>query len=358
MKLSPSGSSLAGSAARHLIGSTALMVIFTSAGCSAERKSTRMQLSWPTANHAYAEGRPLADYIQPTASGRVESGLFGCVRNGGTRFHEAIDLRSLERDAKGESTDQVFAAFDGIVRHVNRVAGNSSYGRYVVIEHVQAVPAVYTLYAHLRSVPQHISPGETVTRAQVIGTMGRSSGGYRIPRERAHLHFEIGLQLTTNFQSWYNWKKFGSRNTHGPWNGMNLTGFNPLAFYDAFRDRVVHTFGEFIAISTPAVVVRVAVAEVPDFVRRYPSLVSSPFEERSIAGWEVTFDQHGLPFKWTALDAAEVAGMMSREVSIHWFNQPVVAACKCKELIVQKSGAPRAGADLQTQLQLLFSLRQ
>ena len=59
--------------------------------------------------------------------------------------------------------------------------------------------------------------------------MGRSAGGYAIPKDRAHVHFEIGLKLSDNFDSWFTWKKFGSPNQHENWNGMNLMGLDPNA---------------------------------------------------------------------------------------------------------------------------------
>mgnify|MGYP003334059019 CR=1 FL=1 len=61
--------------------------------------------------------------------------------------------------------------------------------------------------------------------------MGHSSGGYMIPAARAHLHFEVGLAITSDFQGWYDHRRFGSRNEHGMWNGMNLVGVDPVAFF-------------------------------------------------------------------------------------------------------------------------------
>ena len=156
----------------------------------------RIELSWPTPNTAYLEGKPIDAYVQPTVSGEVASGLFGCVRSGGGQFHEGVDLKPVSRDRRGEATDDIFATMSGVVRHINLRSGESSYGRYVVIEHPDLKPAVYTLYAHLSSVAPGLKTGEAVARGQVIATMGRSAGGYAIPRDRSHLHYEIGLVAT------------------------------------------------------------------------------------------------------------------------------------------------------------------
>ena len=64
-------------------------------------------LIWPTPNPAFQNGKPIEAYVQATVSGRVESGLFGCVRNGGSRFHEGLDLYPIKRDGRGEAVDPV-----------------------------------------------------------------------------------------------------------------------------------------------------------------------------------------------------------------------------------------------------------
>ncbi len=137
------------------------------------------------------------------------------MRSGGAQFHEGIDIKCISRDRRGEPTDSVFAAMAGIVRHISTSAGDSSYGRYIVLEHPEQTPAIYTLYAHLAHIAPGLKVGDQVTRGQVIGTMGHSSGGYIIPRDRAHLHFEMGVMVTRDFASWYATKKSGSANDHG-----------------------------------------------------------------------------------------------------------------------------------------------
>src|SRR5690606_15016547 len=154
--------------------------------------SAALELMWPTPDPAFAKGEPLISMLQATASGDPESGGFGCVRNGGHRFHEAIDLKPVMPRKKGEATDPVYAVLEGQVVHVAAKNGQSGYGRYVVLEHKRDGLLVYTLYAHLAAVAPGIEKGMKVQAGTVLGTMGRSATGYSIPRERAHLHFEIG----------------------------------------------------------------------------------------------------------------------------------------------------------------------
>lgn len=317
----------------------------------------RIELAWPTANTAYLEGKPIDAYVQPTASGEATSGLFGCARSGGGQFHEGVDLKPISRDRRGEPTDDVFATMAGVVRHVNLRAGESSYGRYVVLEHPDLKPAVYTLYAHLSAVEAGLKPGDKVERGQKIATMGHSSGGYVIPRERAHLHYEIGLVATRQFQSWYEWKKFGSPNEQGIYNGMNLMGVNPVDFFNEFRARRVDNFAEYFARLPMVARVRIATERVPDFVLRYPELLTEEVPAAGVAGWEIKVNATGLPFAWTPLRAADVIGLRANQVVIADVDADALKRYRCKSIVERRRGESRPGRDLETMLQLVFGLR-
>ncbi|HEX2099579.1 MAG TPA: M23 family metallopeptidase [Candidatus Synoicihabitans sp.] len=335
------------------------MLLVLAAGTGATmRAAERIEIAWPTANRAFLERRPLEDFIQPTESGETASGLFGCVRTNGTQFNEALDLKPIQRDRAGEATDPVFAVLDGVVRHVSQRPGESSYGRYIVLEHTEQLPAVYTLYAHLRSIDPAVQVGQNVRRSQQLGIMGRSAGGYTIPKERAHLHFEIGLRLTDRFQSWYDWKEFGNRNQHGIWNGMNLVGIDPLEFYTQFRDRQVDHFTDYLRRIPIALRIQIATTVEPDFVRRYPELLTRPAPLAGLAGWEVAFTVYGVPTAWTPLSEAEVAGFQANEVRVVSTTDDLLRACRCKDLVTRTRSGPRPARDLQTLLQLLFGLRR
>lgn len=316
----------------------------------------RIEISWPTPNDAWEKGKGYESWVQPTVSGEPESGLFGSVRSSGTQFHEGLDIRPVSRDRRGEPTDRVTAAMDGVVRNISSRAGESSYGRYIVVEHPGVSPAVYTLYAHLARIEPGIVAGLAVKRGQVLGTMGHSSGGYTIPTDRAHLHFEIGLMLTQDFQSWYNWKKFGSPNQQGNWNGMNLMGIDPRDFLEKWRAKRVANFEEYFSRKEPAVRLRVVTTRVPDFIRRYPALLRVPING-IVGGWEVQCDVTGLPYSWKPLTAMEVVGLRAGSVQILEVDNGALRRFRGKSLIRQRGGKPEPGQDLNTMLQLVFGLR-
>jgi hypothetical protein len=299
----------------------------------------------------------LADYAQHAGSGEPESGTFGGVRSGGTQFHEGIDIKCLTRDRHGEPLDNVFAAMAGVVRRINSSAGDSNYGRYLVLEHPEQTPAVYTLYAHLARIAPGLREGATVTRGQVIGLLGHSSGGYMIPLDRAHLHFEIGLMVTRDFQTWYDRRGFGSHNDHGAWNGMNLMGIDPLDFLNAWRAHRVDSFQDYFTHLPSAVRLRIPTHRVPDFITRYPSLLTKPIPLGGVAGWEIRCNWTGLPISWTPLSAIEVAGLPVERPSIVEVDASLVHHERSKSIVVSRRGSWTVGKDLEIVLQQMFGLK-
>lgn len=330
------------------------MLCLMAAGVSADDTgAATMRIVWPTPNTAFMDGRPLEDFIQPTASGRVESGLFGCVRNNGTRFHEGIDLKPVQIDRRGRATDPVFAAMDGEVVYVNSEPGNSSYGRYVVLEHSEFSVPVYTLYAHLRSVNPAVRPGVRLQAGAPLGIMGRTAGGYVIPNELAHLHFEIGLRLTENFQRYYEQREFTAPNHHGNHNGYNLVGMDPLAFFTAVREKRFEGFAPYIRGLPTAFSLEVRTPRVPDFVLRHPALLTVPLPVEGVAGWRIEFTWYGLPKQWTPLDANHAfAGEPGQATLLEYYPERFEG--KCRETIIERNGKHEMGDFLHSTLMILF----
>lgn len=318
-----------------------------------------VELVWPTPNHAYLEGRGIEAFIQPTVSGEVTSGLFGSVRSGGRQFHEGLDLFPIERNRRGEPADTVVAALTGVVRHVSSRPGASSYGRYVVLEHPEQSPPVYTLYAHLESVAPGVAPGAKVAAGAPLGLMGHSAGGYTIPKDRAHLHFEVGLRMTDAFQAWYKRRGFGSPNEHGLYNGMNLMGVDPLEVFARYRAGGLTSLDQIFRELPAAVTLRIAHPGAPDFIRRYPSLLADrdAVSASGGAGWEIDFSVTGVPLRWRRLDSAGLMGWKRDEVRILAVNQELLAANRARKLVETRRGTMVPAADLRTVLEQVFDWR-
>lgn len=233
-----------------------------------------MTVGFPTAQARLID-RSDPSVFMPTASGRVESALYGSTRTrlqGGRAlpaFHEGIDIAPLQRDASGRARDDIFSVADGTLVYANRRAGASSYGRYVVIEHTDPVGPVYSLYAHLGSVAGDAREGERVKRGQVIGRMGNSST-MNIPVARSHLHFEIGLMLNRHFTAWC--RRQGMDVRHGRFHGWNLTGIDPLAMYAGTNAPQVFAVHDHLLTLPSAFEIVVPSREQMDYFDRYAPL--------------------------------------------------------------------------------------
>jgi len=313
-----------------------------------------LKLSWPTSNPAFAHGKPYAAYVQPTSMDKpIESGIYGCVRNNGYRFHEGIDLKPLKRDSANRPLDTVFAVMDGVVAHLNRRASDSSYGNYLVVEHLDLKPAVYSLYAHLSGVEKGLAKGSPVKAGQPIGRIGNTAGGYRIPLERAHLHFEIGLRLSDDFQLWYDRRKFGSPNKHGNFNGMNLVGFDPLSFYRLFSEKQIKQPLDYLATLPKVAVVRARVAKTPDFVLRYPPLSSYKGKGKAPMLWDISFGPAGIPLRCDPApsEASLPSGTRYQVLS---YEESTSCCAKCRRLVTGKGKRLSPASQLGSYLDLIL----
>ncbi|MGE9296244.1 MAG: M23 family metallopeptidase [Puniceicoccales bacterium] len=320
--------------------------------------AAKVPIFWPTPNPAFFEGATWEEVVQPTAAGTTQSALFGCVRNSGTRFHEGLDLKPIGRDRKNEATDGIYAAMPGRVAHVSPHAGNSSYGRYVVLEHQEADVPVYTLYAHLADVEEGLSVGSLVVGGQRLGTMGRSAAGYTIPRQRAHLHFEIGLRKSNDFDSWYRRSGYTGKNLHGNYNGINLLGADPVHFWETVRAGKFDTFAEYFHKLPTAFTLRIGTETVPEFINRYPHLLTKPVPKEGVTGWDIEYTWYGLPKKWTPLGPeAFPYGAKEGDIALVQFA-PEEFRGSCRDTLSFSSSDPdgtvKLDNNLKNDLKLLF----
>ena len=315
----------------------------------------KLNLQWPTEHPPLDMRDSFYALLQPTESNEIQSGNFGCVRSEGTQFHEAIDLKSFSRDARGESTDAVLSILPGRVVYAHGQPNKSTFGRYVVIEHSDGEISFFSLYAHLRSIERGIGRGSPVVAGQKIATMGRSAS-YPIPRSRAHLHFEVGLLLTDRFQNWYDWKEFPTTNLHGIYNGINLKGIDPAAFFEELQWGKGQGFRSVLENQATAFSIAVGTRQVPDFLRRYPTLLNGSIPRIGLAGWKIDFTWYGVPKKWTPL-IFNGDLTTNGKVALQSYDSKLIAHNRCKKLLIIRNGKPTIGPELESILQLLFGFR-
>lgn len=293
---------------------------------------------WPTENRALLKGRPQDFYMyvnrnfEGVESKPWEGGAFGFVRGPQrqsgeivyTSLHEGIDIAPVHRDASGNPLDDILASAAGRVVHASHEPGASNYGRYVVIEHALEGGRVYTLYAHLAEIS--VEPGRRVAQGERIGRMGFSGDG--IDRERSHLHFEIAVLLSEQFEVWHRRHFAGSPNKHGLFNGLNLAGIDPAPILlESARDPsfslAKHLRGReaFFKITLPA-------DSALPLIRRHPWLAPDG-EPASPPAWTLAFTSHGFPVEarasLEATDAPKLSWIGETRFAYHHATRGLVA---------------------------------
>ncbi|MFL6526665.1 MAG: M23 family metallopeptidase [Chthoniobacterales bacterium] len=272
--------------------------------CSAAAQQDRINLAFPTDNDALLRGDGPAFYqhierdYQGEKSTPWEGGRYGFVRNPVqtrdgviySRFHEGIDIRPLQRDATGEPLDEVRAIADGAIVYANTNPRWSNYGNYIVIEHRWGGSPYYSLYAHLKSIDVKI--GRRVARGEHIAQMGYTGEG--LNQERAHVHLELNMMLSRNFESWYEASSQTDPNHHGIYNGINLMGLDIARLYLALRKQPGLTIEEFLAGEETFYRVKIPASKHFDLAELYPWLVSGDARR---GAREISFNRAGVPLK-------------------------------------------------------------
>ena len=262
--------------------------------------AAQIRLIFPTPNENLYE-HPEEFYMHTARAGADawKGGMYGFTRDAKntsaglvyTRFHEGVDIAPTMRDGRGVPLDSVVAVDDGVVVHVNAVAGHSNYGKYIVVKHIWDGSPFYTLYAHLNET--WVDSGEVVPKGTPLGRLGYTGAG--INRARAHLHFEITMVLNQNFQKWYD-EEFGDgNNRHSYFNGMNLAGLNVPRLYERLREEPDLSIQQFIAEEHPFFYsVLIPRTSRLDLLARYPWLLKRSASVEDLS-WKISFDDSGVP---------------------------------------------------------------
>jgi len=279
------------------------VVVALAISSKAEIRHDLVDLALPTNNDALFHGGGPAFYqvierdYRGVKSTPWEGGQYGFVREPihtargivYSRFHEGIDIRPLQRNARGEPLDPVRAIAAGKVLYVNLVPAHSNYGKYIIIEHRWDDSSYYSLYAHLSTA--HVRAGQQVARGEQIAVMGYTGSG--INQTRAHLHLELNLMLSRHFESWYDTYRKEEPNYHGVYNGLNLKGIDIARLYLALRAKPSLTMPEFLASEEIFYKVALPKSAHFDLVELYPWLLREP-ARGDVGSWEVSFARSGL----------------------------------------------------------------
>jgi murein DD-endopeptidase MepM/ murein hydrolase activator NlpD len=282
------------------------ITLIASLPATMQSQTEPLNLTLPTENDAiFRGGGPeFYQYIerdyQGVKSTPWEGGQYGFVRDPAetsagvvyTRFHEGVDIKPLQRDERGEPRDPVRAIAAGLVVHTNQVPKFSNYGKYVVVEHRWDGCKYYSLYGHLSSIQVHA--GQRVQQRDQLGVMGYTGDG--LNQRRAHLHFELNLMLSRQFEAWHDSLFKTDPNHQGLYNGMNLMGIDVARLYLALRERPSLTIPEFLGDEETFYRVRFPDSRHFDLLKFYPWMLVQK-SAATPGSWEVSFNRAGVPLK-------------------------------------------------------------
>lgn len=269
--------------------------------------SLAVELVFPSPNQALTEGRfeDFFMYVDRNFEERIttpwQGGTYGFCRNPRrvegeivyTKFHEGIDIAPVVRDENGIPQDFIVSVAAGKIVYLNDVPAYSNYGRYVVVEHNWEGCYYYSLYAHLADVRVQI--GAEVAAGDTLGLLGWTGDGLNL--RRAHVHFEVCLLMSENFQHWFE-PRFTTPNRHGDFNGMNLLGVDAAQFLLCMQVNPELSFIEFLGANTEEywqVLVPKGQGKL-SIVERYPWLQVEE-EGGATRSWRITFSAVGIPLR-------------------------------------------------------------
>ncbi len=264
-----------------------------------------LDLTFPTRNRALLQGDGEGFYMfidrdfQGEKSTPWQGGQYGYVRDPReasgevvyTRFHEGVDIKPVERSSAGEPLDIVTAAGAGRVVHVSDLPRYSNYGRFVVIEHRWDGCPYYSLYAHLNAASVQV--GQQVAQGDSLGRLGYTGEG--IDRRRAHLHFEVNLILSHEFEQWHKLVFPTEVNRHGLYNGINLAGMNVGRLLVAANKTPGLTIPAFLSSESVAWKAVVPATDKFALAKLYPWMIRG--EAEGAKAWEISFTNSGLPIR-------------------------------------------------------------
>ncbi|HEV2096498.1 MAG TPA: M23 family metallopeptidase, partial [Chthoniobacterales bacterium] len=167
---------------------------------------------------------------------------------------------------------------------------------YIVIEHQWDDSPYYSLYVHLSVV--RVKTGQRVQRGEAVATMGYTGEG--LNQARAHLHLELNLMFSRQFETWHDTFSKNDPNHHGIFNGLNLAGLDIARLYLALAKNAALTIPEFLAGEEIFYKVIIPDSRHFDLRQFYPWMLRGAPEGTGSAGWEVSFNSAGVPLKIAA----------------------------------------------------------
>jgi hypothetical protein len=167
--------------------------------------------------------------------------------------------------------------------------------------------------------------------------MGRTSNTHEgISKERAHVHFELGLFINEKFPAWYKKTFPGQRNDHGQWNGQNLVGLDPRqVLLEEHRLGSKFNLLQYIQGQTELCRVLVRDKNFP-WLSRYAALIrpNPKVQKDEIVGYEIVLNFNGVPMELIPRAASEVKG--KSQFQLLSVNEAEQKRNPCRKLVTRR----------------------
>ena len=134
---------------------------------------------------------------------------------------------------------------------------------------------------------------------------------------------------------------------------MNLVGVDPLEFYEAMRAGETDSLASHLKMLPVSGRIRVHTPEIPNFVIRYPELLTRPYGTRELVAWDIAFTEFGLPKEWTPRFADEGLEGRPGQVRGITFNPKLLRSQTCRRVIEVSGRRPTISAGTLSTLKKL-----
>ena len=116
-----------------------------------------------------------------------------------------------------------------------------------------------------------------------------------------HLHLELNLMLSPQFEAWYNTFFRNDPNHNGIYNGMNLAGLDIARLYLALHKNPSLTIPEFLRREEIFYKVSLPKSRHFELAKLYPWMLTTGGRNEK-SSWEVSFAQSGVPLRIESSD--------------------------------------------------------
>ena len=120
------------------------------------------------------------------------------------------------------------------------------------------------------------------------------------------------------------------------------------------RDGKITTLREYLQKIPTYARIRIHTSKIPDFVKRYPTLVTRNYRDSSIVAWDIAFSKYGFPKEWIPRFASEDIKGQPGDVAVLAYNPKLLKEQTCRRVLNLTGSEAKISSDTLTTLKKLF----